>query len=89
MNIFFTTNFRRTYKKLISKSDVLKSVFHQHMELFAENPHDPALKDHALKGKLKGTRAFSLGYDLRALYRKEKDIYVFFDIGTHDQVYKK
>lgn len=88
MKIFFTPRFRRSYKRLVSKSEKLRSLVNERMAMFEKNPKDPFLKDHALKGKLIGYRAFSLAFDLRALYRKEKDTYIFFDIGTHKEVYQ-
>ena len=88
MKIFFTTRFRRSYKRLVSRSEELRKIVAERVRLFSENPDTHLLKDHILKGKLQGYRAFSIGYDLRILYRKEKDVYVFFDIGTHDKIYK-
>lgn len=88
MKIFLTPRFRRSYKRLVSKSEKLKNLAVERMAMFEENPRNPLLRDHALKGKLTGYRAFSLAFDLRALYRKEKDMYIFFDIGTHKEVYQ-
>lgn len=87
MKIIFSPHFRRSYKKLVSKSEILKNTVASKIRLFSKTPQDPSLKDHPLKGKLKGYRAFSIGYDLRAIYRHEKDKLIFFDIGTHDEVY--
>lgn len=56
---------------------------------FKENRHDPALHDHALKGKMKNLRAFSAGFDLRVIYREEGGFItvILLDAGTHNQVY--
>ena len=56
---------------------------------FGENRLDPVLHDHALKGKMKGLRAFSAGFDLRVIYREEGGFItvVLLDAGTHNQVY--
>lgn len=88
MKILFTTRFQRSHKRLVSRSAELKKVVSERMQFFSKDPATPLLKDHALRGKLEGYRAFSIGYDLRALYRKEKDAFIFFDIGTHDQIYE-
>lgn len=87
MKIIFSPHFRRSYKKLIANNEILKSTMASKMQLFSKNPQDVSLKDHPLKGKLKGYRSFSIGYDLRAIYRREKEELIFFDIGTHDEVY--
>lgn len=57
--------------------------------LFANNRLDPILHDHALKGKMKGLRAFSAGFDLRVIYREKGNFItvVLLDAGTHNQVY--
>lgn len=56
---------------------------------FQENRIEPALHDHALKGKMKGLRAFSAGFDLRVIYREEGGFItiILLDVGTHNQVY--
>lgn len=87
MKIFLTSRFRRSYKRLVSKSEKLRSLVNERMAIFEKNPAHPLLKDHPLQGKLKGYRAFSIAFDLRALYRKEKDTCIFFDIGTHKEIY--
>lgn len=87
MNIVYTPYFRRSYKKLVIKSEELKKKFKERMMLFEKNPQDPILKNHALSGKLKGYRAISIGYDLRAIFRHDDDTVIFFDIGTHDAIY--
>jgi addiction module RelE/StbE family toxin len=88
MKIFFTPRFRRSYKRLVSKNEKLRNLVAERMAIFEKNPQSPPLKNHPLQGKLTGYRAFSLAFDLRALYRKEKDTYIFFDIGTHREVYE-
>lgn len=87
MKIFFTTRFRRSYKRLVSKSDKLRVLVKKHITIFGKDPKENSLKNHALKGKFKGYSSFSIGYDLRVIYRKEKSTYIFFDIGTHKNVY--
>jgi len=88
MKIVFTTRFRRSYERLVAKNEKIEAVFAEHMSLFSKKSMDSSLKDHALHGKLKGYRTFSLGYDLRALYRKTRPAYIFFDIGTYDDIYR-
>ncbi len=60
------------------------------IELFMENPADPALRVHALTGDLQWYHSFSADEDIRILYTKKWDhIYVtLIKVGTHDTVYK-
>ena len=57
----------------------------------AEDPFQPALRSHQLKGKLKGSWACSAGYDLRIIFsfvkRGQSDAILLESIGTHDEVY--
>lgn len=87
MKILFTTRFRRSYKRLVARSEKLCMLVAERMMFFEKNPKNPILKDHSLQGKFNAYRAFSIGYDLRIIYRKERAVTIFFDIGTHDQVY--
>lgn len=87
MKIVFTTRFNRSYKRLIAKNEKLKETVNEKILLFEQNTNHEILKDHPLKGKLYGYRAFSIGYDLRLIYKKIGAVYVFYDIGTHDDIY--
>lgn len=53
---------------------------------FSENPNDPLLKDHALSGKLKGFRAFSVTGNARVIYYIHEGVAYLLDIVTHNQV---
>ncbi|NBV76637.1 type II toxin-antitoxin system mRNA interferase toxin, RelE/StbE family [bacterium] len=85
MGIVFTTRFLRLVKKMSVKEQkkVLKLV-----EIFEKNPKDRSLKVHKLQGKLAGAFALSVEYDVRILFSVEDDEILFFDIGSHDDVYR-
>lgn len=57
------------------------------MALFVQNPHNPFLNDHPLKGSKEGFRSFSITGDIRAIYYVAEGNAYFVDIGTHNQVY--
>ncbi len=59
------------------------------LTLFIDQPFHPALKNHALTGKLRGLRAISAGYDLRVVYEEEGGhaLVLLLNTGTHDEVY--
>ncbi len=68
MNIYWTSSFKRGYKKVINKytqhkKDVLKTL----RELRG-NPFSPNLKTHKLKGVLEGSYACSVEYNLRIVF---------------------
>jgi mRNA-degrading endonuclease YafQ of YafQ-DinJ toxin-antitoxin module len=61
--------------------------------LLANDPYNPILRTHKLKGKLSGAYACSVEYDCRIIFSfeynqeiEETEI-MLIDIGTHDEVY--
>jgi len=85
MIIYPSSQFKKSYKKLprfIQNKAKIKD------RLFRQNPFNPALDTHKLKGKLKNHWSYSVDRDYRVLFRfiaKNKALY--FNIGTHD-IYK-
>ena len=57
-------------------------------KLFRDNPFHHSLRLHKLKGKLLGLWSISIDRNFRLLYSEDEHSIYFFDIGTHDQVYK-
>ena len=86
MKLIYTTRFFRAYKKL---SEAEKERADEAIRLFEKDPMAVTLKNHALKGKLKGIRSIKAGYDLRILYTEEGGhaVVFFIEVGTHEQVY--
>ncbi len=88
MKIEFTHKFIKIYKKRFSHQSSFQKAFDKRARLFEQDHTRQLLKDHALSGKLKGYRAFSITGDVRVIYYVEDNIAYFIDIGTHNQVYK-
>lgn len=88
MKVKLHKRFRKHYKQRILPHKNLDNRFEERYHLFLENSSNPILKDHALIGTMKGYRAFSVTGDIRVVYRTEHDTILFYDIGTHNQVYK-
>lgn len=86
MRIFTHKRFDRSFAKLTARQ---QTAVKEAISLFMTNRTDAALRDHALKGKLAGLRAFSAGWDLRVVYREEGGFItvILLDTGTHNQVY--
>ena len=86
MKIFFEKKMLKQYWKL--RTEDRKRV-DDAITLFRKNPFDATIKNHPLKGSMKGTRAISAGFDLRIVL-KEHDGYVIvvmLAVGTHEGVY--
>ncbi len=85
----FVRAFRRTIKKhLTLKQDIEKTL-----RLLVKDPFNPLLETHKLKGRLSGSWACSVGYDLRIIFdfvktkKQKEDNILLLEIGTHDEVY--
>ena len=89
MRLIFHTTFKKSYKTRIKNNPSLKRRFFERIKLFLKEPTNPILKDHPLKGDLKGYRSFSITGDVRVIYKKEEHKIIFIDVGTHTQVYRK
>lgn len=86
MEFIHTKSFRKALAKLSpAQQDAVQSAVEQYQD---DRTH-PSLRDHALKGKKAGLRAFSAGWDLRVIYREEGGFItiVLIGTGTHNQVY--
>jgi len=86
MKIVYHKNFIKSYKMLPQN---LKSKVQNTILVFSKTPKAKSLRNHVLKGKLKGKRAISVTNDYRIIF-EEHDNYVvviMLDLGTHNQVY--
>jgi addiction module RelE/StbE family toxin len=86
MQILRHKNFKKRYERL-TKS--LKEKVNLSIERFYQDPFDPSLKNHALKGAMSGRRAISVTGDIRMIFEEYDDyvLVVMLDVGTHNQVY--
>jgi len=83
MDIFYTSRFKRSYKKL---SETVKINAEKKEKIFRQDPFDKLLKTHKLHGKLDGVYAFSIDPKIRIIFEfnKDKNEIFFLAIGDHD-----
>jgi addiction module RelE/StbE family toxin len=84
MTIKYSKGFLKQAKKL---SPELRQQLQERLVLFDENPLNPTLRNHALKGKYKDYRSISVTGDVRVLYLQSGDEVIFDAVGTHSQLY--
>ena len=85
MVIQYTPDFKKQYGKLQKK---FQDRFDSRLALFLEDPTNPLLRVHPLKGVFAGYWSMNVSGDLRALYRMDGEhIIIFALIGTHSQLY--
>lgn len=86
MKIRYHKFFEKRFKKL---SKGLQEKTLRAIQRFAENPFDSVLKNHALRGKMKGKRAFSVTGDIRIVFEEYNQyvLVIMLDVGSHAQIY--
>ncbi len=86
MKIIFSKGFAKNYKKfLLNEKNRIDGI----VEIFKNNPFDPILKNHALKGSMQGKRSISSGGDIRIIFEVEGDYIrvLFLTVGSHSEIY--
>ncbi len=85
----------RLEERLIQKLQLIKrkdprlaKQIQKQLKLFKENPKLKSLRVHKLSRKLKDTWSISITKSIRMVYKIEGEEAYFFDLGTHDEVYK-
>ena len=83
--IRYTKQFRKNYEKLPTKK---QQKVRGAIALFLNNPRDPSLRLHELRGELSGVWSLSADGDLRVHFRYYDDtIVLFLTVGSHSQLY--
>lgn len=83
---------RKRFKKMFRNlSQAQRDRVNEALRIFVKNPMDPILRNHPLKGGLKGKRAIDIEFDLRISFEEydEYHVVVLLAVGTHQQVYGK
>ncbi|MDJ0658040.1 MAG: type II toxin-antitoxin system mRNA interferase toxin, RelE/StbE family [Crocosphaera sp.] len=91
--LILSPSFKRAFKAVIKRKPELKLKIESKLRLLANDPYNPILRTHKLKGKLSGAWACTVEYDCRIVFCFEQnqetleDEINLIDIGTHDEVY--
>ena len=83
MEIFYTAQFARLYKKI---PDEIKRKAEKRETLFRENPFAPSLKTHKLQGDLSDFWSFTIDFRNRIIFefKDDRTAVIFHSIGDHD-----
>ena len=86
MRYLLSKRFEKDFAKLPKKTKA-KAV--EVLSLFTQNPTDPTLRIHPLKGKWFGHYSIDITGDTRAIYYiiTSNDLVHFIAIGSHSQLY--
>ena len=91
--LVWDTSFRRAFRRVRRRSPELQERIFTVLAALANDPFDPKLKTHRLRGQLEGLWACWVEYDCRIVFALEPDpagdeeAVVLADIGSHDEVY--
>ena len=88
MNIYFSKEFIKNYRKITKKNISLKEKIKTSIQIFKENPRHPSLHLHRLKGKMVEDWSISVHLDLRIIFTYTSKGILLIDIGNHREVYK-
>lgn len=83
--VIFHKDFTKQYEKL---SKVDKDKFRERITIFLLDEFSPLLNNHSLKGKFNGYRSLNVKGDLRAIYKKIKEDFLFVSIDNYNNLYK-
>ena len=87
------TSFRRALKRRTHHNPRLRQRVLDVLAALVQNPFEPRLRTHKLRGRLEGLWACLVEYDCRIVFAFEPDpsgddlLIVLVDIGAHDEVY--
>ena len=85
MKIFFHKNFDKQFGKLKTGE---KKKAQERLQLFLEDPLNPILENHPLKGKYTDYRSIDITGDLRAIFKYlNEGECIFVDVDTHSNLY--
>jgi len=83
----------RALERRIRRQPGLRDSVDQTLRQLAQDPLHPSLHSHKLKGRLSGTWACRVGYDVRILFEFVRDAetgeeeILLLTVGSHDEVY--
>jgi addiction module RelE/StbE family toxin len=71
--LILNPSFKRAFKVIIKRRPDLKVKIEAKLRLLADDPYNPILRTHKLKGKLSGAWACSVEYDCRIVFCLEQN----------------
>lgn len=88
--LVWSSHFSRTARKFLKKHPDLRNRFTPVLKDLEDDPFQPHLKLHQLKGKLSGLYGVSIthGYRMTLMLDAERSEVVLLDVGSHDDVYR-
>ena len=89
MDIEISLDLDKELRRLKSKDGQLVKKIEKQLKLFQQNHLHPSLRTHKLSGNLDNMWSISIDKNQRMLFFLDSSGVYFFDLGTHDEVYKR
>jgi mRNA-degrading endonuclease YafQ of YafQ-DinJ toxin-antitoxin module len=89
MQIRLDSKLRKELEEISKKDVKLSKRIQKQLALFAVNPKHKSLRVHKLSGELNNMWSISISKNIRMSYLQIGGDAYFFDISTHDEVYRK
>lgn len=87
LKLRYSAAYLKQARKIAEKNPQLRQPYTELLDKLSDDPFEPTLHTHPLKGKLKGKYACSLTHSLRIVFELGNDFIALIDIGSHDEVY--
>lgn len=85
----FSPDLLRKLKEIKSIDLKLFNKIQKKLEFFQSDPRHPSLRLHKVTRDIKDVWSISISKSVRMLYTESEEDLYFFEIGTHDEVYRK
>lgn len=89
MRIKIDSGLEKKLTKIKKNNPQLAKRIQKQLKLFSSNPKLKSLRIHKLSGELKDMWSLSVTKSVRMKYFQFDNEALFFEIGTHDEVYRK
>lgn len=93
MKIGWTPKSLRAFKRLTRKNPTLRPLIEETLRQLIQDPFQPSLHTHKLKGDLSNIWSCSIDYNYRILFEFVQDLdnkeeaILLINLGSHDEVY--
>ena len=87
-DIEFSSGLLKKLQAVGRKDKLLFVKIQKQLKLFQADSRHNSLRLHKLKGDLKNAWSISIDRNHRLLYTEDEQSVYFFEMGTHDQIYK-
>ena len=89
MTIYYTTQFKKDYKRIKKQNKKLSKLKFIIDKLVEGDQLEPKHRDHQLTGELKGYRDCHIEPDWLLIYKRISDILILERTGSHSELFRK